>query len=720
MKKLNIILSTLAIAACGSFVGCVDESQNYGTDGRLFLNTAVNSDVKVVSRATADELNENIIIFISKENKGLVYKFHGINELPAEGITLAGGNYVVEGWAGDSVSASWDARYFKGRVPFTIAGEDVSIDLTCSIANVLAAVKYSDDVDLVLKDYTLTVSHSRGSLTFEGRDERVGSFMMPSTSTDLNWKLEGTDMGGNPYVKEGVIPNVKPATEYDLTVNYINESTEVGGGYLTVEVDERAVVVNSTVTIIAPPHIEGYDFNIDEPQTAEPGKVGRKSLFIAAASELTSVVIEYAELDDILGLDGTDGTDIDLRRMSDDIKAQVEAHGLNYSYEYDTEDEVSTMKINFEEQLMNALPEGEHIFTIRASITDREYVKTSVATWHLALNNDPVSAVQVPETAVWATSATVSGKINKPEATNISVLYRPVTARAEGDWQSAPATVTGTTFTATLTNLTPGTQYEYAASSDGFEPKSTLTFTTEAAAQLPNAGFEDWSTGDKGVIIPVAEGGNLFWDSGNHGSITMKKNVTSSSEEYKHSGKYSAKLESQFVGIGTIGKFAAGNIFVGKYLDTDGTDGILGWGRPFTSRPKTLKGYVKYTPAAIAYTSLPSVNKGDMDNGMIYVALLDNTVKNYGSDEWPIIIKTKESERSLFDRNAKNVIAYGELVLQGATEGEGLIEFDIPLEYVKTDVKVSNIMIVFTASRYGDYFTGGPSVMYIDDLTLEY
>ena len=66
---------------------------------------------------------------------------------------------------------------------------------------------------------------------------------------------------------------------------------------------------------------------------------------------------------------------------------------------------------------------------------------------------------------------------------------------------------------------------------------------------------------------------------------TLNKNVTTYDATIKHSGNYSAKLQSQYVALFGIGAFAAGNVFVGKFLKIDGTDGILRFGRPFTSRP---------------------------------------------------------------------------------------------------------------------------------------
>ncbi|MDE7153516.1 MAG: PCMD domain-containing protein [Muribaculaceae bacterium] len=726
MKKSNIILSALVLAS-GCFVGCTDDAENFGGDGRLFLNTTVSSDIKVVSRASADELNENVIIFISGE-KGLLHKFKGLNQYPVEGVALAGGSYVVEAWAGDSVSASWDARYYKGREAFAITGADVNINLQCKVANVLAQVKYGSNIGEALKDYTMTVSHSRGSLTFEGRDERIGSFMMPSTSTGLHWKLEGKDLSGKPYVKEGDIENVQPAHLYNLNIGYTPAESDNGGGYLTVEIDETEILINTVVTIVAPPKIQGYGFDITKPVTAEPGEVGKKSVYVSAAAELTSVIIEYDDLNTLLGLGDPTATDIDLLRMDENLKPMLQEKGLVFTHEYDAENDASTMKISFEERLTNTLVDGVHNFTIKASIMDGETEKTSSAVLTLNLSGDPVTTIQVDPTDVWATHTILTGRINKPETTGVALRYREA---GSTEWTSAEIAVSGNEVTAELTGLKPATRYEYSVISDGFEPQTSFYFTTESALQLPNSSFELWfeDSSEKNVVIPAENAGSIYWDSGNHGSITMGKNITVNSDEYKHSGNYSAKLSSQFVGIGTIGRFAAGNIFTGRYLATDGMDGILGWGRPFNSRPKALKGYVKYIPATVNYESsdVSAIKKGDMDQGIIYVALLDNSLTNANSSkidaslpkDWPVIVKTKKADRTLFNSNDKNVIAYGEMVFTSATAGD-MIEIRIPLDYVTTTKIPANVMVVCSASKYGDYFVGGPSVMYIDDLEFEY
>jgi hypothetical protein len=213
----------------------------------------------------------------------------------------------------------------------------------------------------------------------------------------------------------------------------------------------------------------------------------------------------------------------------------------------------------------------------------------------------------------------------------------------------------------------------------------------------------------------------MYWDSGNHGSTTLGSsyNITTPESTIKHSGNYSAKLASRNVVI----KLAAGNAFVGKYLATDGTDGVLGWGRPFTSRPKALKGYVKYVPGTVDKTSssVPDIVSGQNDKGIIYFALLDDSKLQGDTSypEWPVVIKTKSNK--LFNKDSADVIAYGEIIWSEATEGDGLIEFTVPLTYKRTDAKPSYVVCACSASKGGDYFAGSTSsVMYVDDLEFVY
>lgn len=704
MKQIkSILLASVAISTL-SFVGCKDESMfNTDGEGRLVIKTAIDSNVDYESRAyTEEELGNSCVIYLSSD-KGLIRKFKGIEEVPGE-IWLSTGHYVAEAWAGDSVSASFDSKFFKAYQPFEInTGETTNVNLTCKIANVLAAVKYDASVAEVLHDYTMTVGHKRGELTFEGDDTRVGYFMMPSKEKNLTWKLNGTDAQGNPFEKTGTIENVKPATQYTLNVRYSSGTTaEVGGALIEVVVDETEVVVRQEIQITAAPQIKGYNFDINEPQYCEAGKVGRKSVFIAAVGQLSSAIVSSSKFTST----GVPAASFNVFDLSEAAKNDIEAAGINWKYEYDTEADVSTLKINFEESYTNSLPEGEYSVSFNAVDAAG---KQKNATLNIVISSASVVANEVERANVWATHATISGTRLKNDATNESFSYRK---QGDENWTTVAATISGNAMTAELSGLTPNTTYEFVAACEGFTSAVVRTFTTEAVYTIPNAGFEQWSTASSGALIPGAGGTATFWDSGNHGSITLNKNVTSSDSSVKHSGSYSVKLQSQFVGIGIIGKFAAGNIFAGQYGETSGTNATLYFGRTYNStRPAKLCGYVYYTPGTVDY-ACDYISKGDTDQGQIYIALSDK-----GSS-----YKLDSSTNTFFNKNDANILAYGEKTFTATTgSASNMVRFEIPLDYRALNRIPTHIIIVASASRYGDYFAGSSSsVMYLDDLELIY
>lgn len=265
----------------------------------------------------------------------------------------------------------------------------------------------------------------------------------------------------------------------------------------------------------------------------------------------------------------------------------------------------------------------------------------------------------------------------------------------------------------------------------------TVSYPTAAPildVQLPNSSFDDWcSSGadNKKLWMPWKEGETGFWDTGNRGATTVgASNSTGVTED----GRTFANLQSKYIVV----KFAAGNIFTGEYLATEGTNGVLSFGREFTASPKKLQFDYKFKSSTInkggawndaygryvnktMFTNL----KGQPDSCQIYIALFDDYIDDadreantYEGKVYPWVIRTRAADIQLFDPKSPRVIAYGQM-----TQGNDVTEWttqQITLKY--NDQRTPKyIMIVASSSKYGDYFVGGDqTLLQLDNLKLIY
>lgn len=727
-KKIFSFLSVAAAMTAAVLTGCSDEQTIPVGEGTMYISTRVNSDVVVESRATTEEeLAASTIVWIYSD-QGVVRKYNTMSEIPSSGIKLLSGNYTVKAWAGKLEYASFESRWFEGQEDVEIKPNNpVAVEVVCKIANVVASVKYPENVDDLISNYSLTVSHKGGSLTFEGLDERKGYYMMPEGVTALDYVLTFTSEGQEKTVR-GTINDVEPAHEYVLNVVAREEEDDNNGAaFITIEVDDTTVDVEDTIIITTPPTITGYGFDLAAPVAGESGSIGRKSVYVSASSKISSVVLT--------GMPNVEGFDegIDLVRATDAALTTLASAGISRQIT-DADGGAQLMKIIFEDTYLNTLANSEEPYVINISATDAG-LKTTSAALTLRITEAPVVTAPVADSDVSYVKATLSATIAKDGVEAAGFEYAEAGSE---EWTyvegaaSRAAFAKGQTYYATVTGLKIGTAYKYRAVS-GTATEITFRadeqeFTTMTPPQLVNAGLEQWHTEGK-VLIPMPSGSE-GWDSGNHGSATMSKLITNQSTSMKHSGSYGAELKSQFVGVGgLVGRFAAGNLFYGKYLNTDGTDGIIGFGRPFDFpeglKVTKLRLWVKYVPTAAQKNGSGShVPQGTLDTGHIFVALFDapdNGDSNASyNGKYGKVVRTKGGNQ-LFDKDAANVVAYGEKLFTEATAGEGLELLEIPLEYRSGKGAPKIIAVVCTASKYGDYFEGGEgTTMYVDDFELVY
>ena len=356
-----------------------------------------------------------------------------------------------------------------------------------------------------------------------------------------------------------------------------------------------------------------------------------------------------------------------------------------------------------------------------------------VFTFTFDVSTEVSTKLEAQPANAWSNFAYLEGIIASAEGEldPAAMRFEYKTVNAE-EWQTCSATYKeeGQKFTATLTGLTPATQYNYrlAYEKGGSAYTSDIvTFTTEDAKLLPNGNMDNWYKNGK-TWYPVSESdysaNGSFWDSSNPGTTTgagalVNKNPTQGNSTIVHTqGGQSAELKSQYASAFGIGKFAAASLYTGKFNSLVGTNGAkIDFGQKFTARPIGLHGWFRYTNGKIDYrgdnTPEGVAEKGTDDLCSIYMAI---TQKPHQLDN------TQTS--TFFDfENDDNIIAYGALPDSeaGSTNNEWK-EFTITLKYKDITPKDEYyLIIVCSSSKYGDYFTGSTgSEMYIDDLELVY
>lgn len=733
MKIANFYIVTALTCVSFCLGACKEDRDIAGEQGTLQLSVGMSDKITVASRTLSSEeqtqLEQACKVRIYNETS-LVRKYEGTDNVPSS-IPLMSGTYSVRVTAGDSVAASFDQRFFEGNEEFTITkGQQSPVEVKCGIANTVLAFTWDESLKEAFKgDCQVTVTSATGELVYSSANaDAKGYFSLPADNRKLTCKFTATKLTGGTYEQTTELTDAQPATLYNMTCKYTATGQETtGGAWLTLSVDETPLSEETTTIgikqrpVIVCKDADNIEYDLEQPMYLATNTKGTYYLIVSTSSPLTGALLQNDRFTEF----GVPANSMDLMNLGGK-DASVEASGISLHAPNAIMETGGTWKIQFSEELIAKMTAQEGQVTTTLTATDKNG-KQRMVTWNIVVSNATVATTEAIPYEIWTSKATLHGKVTGTLASTPKFQYR---VKGSGSsWTVVDADLTESTFSKEITGLNPGTTYEYQAM-DGTQASTvTCEFTTETTFQPDNASFEYTQTykvstllGNKDCLFFYQAGKEMWWDTGNTGSATAGKNLTTQDSNIKNSGNYSAKLASANI----MGTFAAGNLFTGKFLGTeDMTKGILGWGRPCTSRPKALKVWVRYTPGTVDEGD-SHISNGETDKGIIYVAVGDwkSSDSAYGS-EWPIVVRTKGPV--LFNPHDEGTIGYGEHIFTenyGTETETSLKEITIPLDYEGYggyNRKPETILIVASASQYGDYYEGSSSsVMWLDDMELIY
>ena len=719
--SMHLLLLVLLASSCSR----VEETYYEPGEGGIRIDLATELPA---TRADVTESSLNVDDFkveILNSKKVIFKRWATFGEYKTQENTAfhmnAGGPYTVRATYGDSLASGWDAWFFMGEQVFEVKPQQTAeLSVTCRMANVKVAVAYGENLQADYQDYKATVSNSRGRLVFE-KDRAEAGYMPVGT---LTVDMELTDASGKKwYFRSG---EVSAAAGDYITLNLDTKQAPQGSLDLTLSVDystnDKTVEVGITDAFLPAekPVLSLTGFDAESGQLSfvesnDPGEASVTLIWDPKASPVKSLKLKSESgyfkehgLPSEVDFCSLTSTDRDLLlnagllfpEMSGEMTAnmvKLEFDGLALKLEYDDDETANTHTFTIEatDSKDNVVTKTVTIVPIQASKSLSEIQPGNV--WarraYLTLNTDGDPSkltVQVKEngTELWYT----------PEGTEYSV--------------------SGKTSSATVKGLKSNTKYAFRAVYNGFAAAETPEMTTEVEQQPENAGFEEWSEStvklftnsskEQQTYYPWKADGDQWWDTNNSQTVISwgagdpdpanwfsKQTYKSFPSVSYVSGRKGMAAQMMLIAVsssatGTTAPFAKiglGKIFTGVYEGQQG--------RPFQSRPDSLKFWYKYE----------SVNS---DNFKVYISM----------------------------KSGDTVI--GEGTFTSSESKTDWAECAVDITYSRTDLVADTIYIEFVsasdtekwkyANNIGDIVYGGDktadvhrgSILTVDDLELIY
>lgn len=529
----------------------------------------------------------------------------------------AGGPYRIRAVYGDSTASGFQALFFMGEQEFTVVPQQTTeVAVVCSMGNARLAVEYGENIREDYTDFRTIVYNDRGSVIF-GKDESRSGYIHAG---ELSVYVELTDAAGE--------------KKYFMNGSGI---TAAAGDFITLKVDTQPIEKeNVSLTVIVDSSTDRKDVGVTLPSFMLPADAPEMTAAFTADGESISFVEGVLPEGDpfVVDMNVPAGiyslkvsvsssnpelawaSDMDLLDLTEEQKSKLSDAGFTVPDLYRSR----TQKIDFSSiaMLVRVLEDGSGQ-SLGIKVTDG-LGKTADGRWELAPRPASKSISPVDDGNVWARRVY---NVTMTTDGNPEYLYPLVKAEGSEEWvrPAFTGTVSEGSKTVTITGLEPSTKYQIVAAyvDNANVTEEVYEFTTEAAQQVENAGFEEWSEWEyyvnKSSILvwemvdvyqtnyaPYSDDSSRWWDSNN--SETTPGDRTPTGATYKSfpmvsyvSGRTGEKAAQLMViaisntatsGTAPSPTVGFGRIFTGVYGGEQG--------RSFPSRPDKMKFWYKYSP----------------------------------------------------------------------------------------------------------------------------
>ena len=688
MRRLRFLLIGLALIS----MSCVKEEARDGQDGSTpaeltislsadthtgIVGTKTDSDETVNASVPAElvpALDDFEVEVYTSSKKVRLYRDTYANSV-GKVIRLNTGEYRMLAQHGDSLGFGFEKPYFVADHVFELTPEDPkqAVDAIARLGNVMADVTFSEKVPGSYYDYYVIIrhqDHSKKSVKFLKDETRLGFFpggnVVIEFYADLtgkgDWKYAKTEpreYSPNDYVHVNV--DVEPRLSnmlFNITVNDSEERIEV-------PMELPAWVTPQDAPSIA---LAGFDDN-NKCRVIEGVDVGMGgSVSILAKGAIKNCVINISS--DLLEAAGFPvNQDIDIANADAAMVRKLNDAGIEWNDDILGSRDLSYINLLGVVEYLNskakASKQEKTLATFTLKVID-EVMKEASETFTIV--TVPINPqISIKDYNIWATRL-VAPTVTVSEGANrnlFKVQFRKSGSAVWTDLNDHKLHGTGLSLRCDdILDLEPKTTYQLRVIyNNNLEVVSdALTVATEAAQQIGNSGFEDFSVEKftfttKSLILTSTENRQWYlpWQSGatvndKWWDVNSRKTMPSVTEpnnlDYKvfptvsysndaFAGNKSAQIASVQTsddatsssdGETNIRK-AVGELFIGV---ADDAGAHANDGKAFTSRPTAFSFWYKYSPVNNE-TFYVRIELYDAENNMI--AAQEETGLG-GVDEW--------------------------------------------------------------------------------------
>ena len=625
------------------FAGCTksafDASQQLLQTGTLSVRIAPEIHVTNATKAVSNgpDINEFKVEIYKCESQNLVRLYRDTYENTVDKkIALNAADYMIHARHGDSLGVGFQAIYYAAQANLTVHPQtDEVVNLEAKMANVKVAVNYGDNLKYDWPEY-----YAKVKCTTKGGRKRTLEFSQTETR---NGYMPSGQFVVELYIKVGEdwmyyhSPEMSIKPNDFVTFNVDTEKAE-SKATLTVSVDngveviEKQYEVSSTWLPKDAPVINTLDNNGNDftNKTYSLIEAANSNLSCLKANIVAPGLINHCYLEvtsEYLRARGVPEV-VDLAQNVDpEVEAALKSIGLRWL------NAMNGQRLGYvdftgivnwiEQQTCDPANLLTAEFSLRVEDQRQAMGQAEMLPVIFKQGKPEFDFYEIPSYNCWAkridnvSTLLISGN---PDA--FTLEYKKST-QGEDAWV-ALTPGTGSETNAKIYNLRglePSTTYNFRARYNN-NPLTEIvrTATTEAAGQVGNNGFENWTqqtyefnqsaSGENPMKwYQPWTGDDQWWDT--NAKASMKYDLTIGYTWFKsfplvhystdaHSGSRSAQITVANVGNTnstwwTRGTWYVGQLFLGRGNDSDDWK-VSSEGHVFTSRPNAMSFWYKYTP----------------------------------------------------------------------------------------------------------------------------